>query len=95
MPPGFLSSPGCGPRGAGRAAWSAPALEQLACDRAGTVKLVKVTVGTSPQISQRSGVQAIPALLVLRRGQVIARQTGAVPLAGLRSWAGNALAATG
>ncbi len=72
-----------------------PALEQLARDLAGKVKLVKVNVDTSPQISQRFGAQAIPTLLVLRRGQVIARQTDAIPLAALRTWAGNALAATG
>ena len=57
--------------------------------------LVKVNVDTSPQLSQRFGAQAIPTLLVLRRGQVIARQAGAVPLAALRTWADNALAATG
>jgi thioredoxin 2 len=56
-----------------------PALEKLARDLAGKVKLVKVNVDTSPQISQRFGVQAIPTLLVLRHGQVAARQTGAVP----------------
>jgi len=52
-----------------------PALEQLARDPAGQVKLVKVNV----DISQRFGVQAIPALLVLRHGQVAARQAGADP----------------
>ena len=72
-----------------------PALEQLARDLAGQVKLVKVNVDTSPQVSQRFGVQAIPTLLVLRRGQVAARQTGAVPLPALRTWVDNALAATG
>jgi thioredoxin 2 len=69
-----------------------PALEQVARDLAGQVKLVKVNVDNSPQISQRFGVQAIPTLLVLRHGQVAARQTGAVPLATLRSWVDNALA---
>ena len=64
-------------------------------DLAGQVKLVKVNVDTSPQVSQRFGVQAIPTLLVLRRGQVAARQTGAVPLAALRTWVDNALAAAG
>ena len=59
-----------------------PALEQLARDLAGKVKLVKVNVDTSPQISQRFAVQAIPTLLVLRHGQV-PQQTGAVPLATL------------
>src|SRR6266581_8685634 len=75
-----LWAPWCGP-----CRTVSPALEQLARDLAGKVKLVKVNVDTSPQVSQRFGVQAIPTLLVLRRGQVAARQTGAVPLAALRT----------
>jgi thioredoxin 2 len=51
-----------------------------------------VNVDTSRQVSQRFGAQAIPTLLVLRDGQVTARQTGAAPLAALRTWADNALA---
>ena len=39
--------------------------------------------------------QAIPILLVLRGGQVTARQTGAVPLAALRTRVDSALAADG
>ncbi|HEY1635832.1 MAG TPA: thioredoxin [Acidimicrobiales bacterium] len=69
-----LWAPWCGP-----CRMVSPALEKLARDLAGKVKLVKVNVDTSPQISQRFGVQAIPTLLVLRHGQVAARQTGAVP----------------
>jgi thioredoxin 2 len=65
-----------------------PALEQLARDLAGRVKLVKVNVDVSPQVSQRFGAQAIPTLLVLRGGKVTARQMGAA----LRTWADNALA---
>jgi len=84
-----LWAPWCGPCRA-----VSPALEQLARDLAGRVKLVKVNVDTSPQISQRFGAQAIPTLLVLRGGQVAARQTGAAPLAALRSWVENALATT-
>ena len=82
-----LWAPWCGP-----CRMVSPALEQLARDLAGQVKLVKVNVDTSPQISQRFGAQAIPTLLVLRRGQVAARQTGAAPLAALRAWVDNALA---
>jgi len=82
-----LWAPWCGP-----CRMVSPALEQLARDLAGQVKLVKVNVDTSPQISQRFGAQAIPTLLVLRGGQVIARQTGAAPLAALRTWVGGALA---
>jgi len=82
-----LWAPWCGP-----CRMVSPALEQLARDLAGQVKLVKVNVDTSPQISRRFGAQAIPTLLILLRGQVVARQTGAAPLAVLRSWVSNALA---
>jgi thioredoxin family protein len=54
-----------------------PAPGQFARDLAGQVKLVKANVDTAPQIPQRFGAQAIPALLVPRGGQVTARQTGA------------------
>ena len=84
-----LWAPWCGP-----CRTVSPALEQLARDLAGKIKLVKVNVDTSPQISQRFAVQAIPTLLVLRHGQVTARQTGAVPLSTLRTWVDQALAAS-
>jgi thioredoxin 2 len=82
-----LWAPWCGP-----CRMVSPALEQLARDLAGTVKLVKVNVDESPQTSERFGVQAIPTLLVLRAGREVARQTGAAPLAVLRSWVDKALA---
>ena len=69
-----LRAPWCGP-----CRLVSPAPEQLARDLAGTVKLARVDVGTSPRISQRSGVRAIAALPVLRRGQVAARQAPASP----------------
>ena len=68
-----------------------PALEQLASDMAGQVKLVKVNVDTSPRVSQQFNVQAIPTLLLLRDGQVASRQTGAAPLPALRAWVDSAL----
>jgi thioredoxin 2 len=82
-----LWAPWCGP-----CRTVSPALEQLARDLAGRVKLVKVNVDVSPQVSQRFSAQAIPTLLVLRGGQVTARRTGAAPLAALRAWADKALA---
>jgi thioredoxin 2 len=82
-----LWAPWCGPCRA-----VSPALEQLAGDLAGQVKLVKVNVDVSPRLSQRFGAQAIPTLLVLRGGKVAARQTGAAPLPALRAWVGQALA---
>ena len=82
-----LWAPWCGP-----CRMVSPALEQLARDLAGQVKLVKVNVDASPRISERFGVQAIPTLLVMRGGRVAARQTGAAPLPALRAWVESALA---
>ena len=47
----------------------------------------------SPRLQQRFGVQSIPTLLLLRRGQVTARQVGAPPPAALRAWLDQALQA--
>ena len=74
-----LWAPWCGP-----CRMVSPALEQLATEMAGKLKLVKVNVDTSPKLQQRFGVQAIPTLLLLRNGAVAARQTGAAPAGVLR-----------
>ena len=76
-----LWAPWCGP-----CRMVSPALEQVATDLAGRVKLVKVNVDGSPHIQERFGVRAIPTLIVLRQGQVAARQSGAAPAADLRAW---------
>jgi thioredoxin 2 len=69
-----------------------PALEQLAREKAGQVKLVKVDIDRAPKLAQRFSVQAVPTLMVLYRGEVIARQPGAAPLDALRSWLDGAIA---
>jgi thioredoxin 2 len=63
-----------------------PALEQLAGEFAGRMKLVKVNADESPLLSQRFEIQAIPTLLLMERGEVIDKQIGAAPVAYLRNW---------
>jgi thioredoxin 2 len=81
-----LWAPWCGP-----CRMVSPALAQLATERAGSLKLVKVNVDESPQLQQRFGIQSIPTLMVLRGGKVIARQVGAAPADALRSWLDQSL----
>jgi len=69
-----------------------PALAQLARERAGKVKLVKVDVDKAPALSQRFDVKAVPTLIVLRGGEVVTRQAGAAPVPVLRDWLDQALA---
>jgi thioredoxin 2 len=68
-----------------------PALEKLARDLAGRVKLVKINVDEAPNLARRFSVQGIPTLLVMVHGQEKARQTGAVPEHVLRGWLERAL----
>jgi thioredoxin 2 len=80
-------APWCGPCRA-----VSPALAQLAAERPGQLKLVKVNVDNAPQLQQRFGVQAIPTLMVIRDGRVLARQAGAAPAPQLRAWLDQSLA---
>ena len=68
-----------------------PALEQLAAERAGNLKLVKIDVDNAPRLSQRFTVRAVPTLLIIDHGEVVSRQAGAAPVAALRSWLDKAL----
>jgi thioredoxin 2 len=68
-----------------------PALEQVARELAGKIKLVKVDVDKAPKLAERFSVQAVPTLMLLRNGQVKARRAGAAPARVLRSWVDDAL----
>ncbi|HWS39252.1 MAG TPA: thioredoxin [Actinoplanes sp.] len=63
-----------------------PALEQVARQLAGRVKLAKVNIDTAPGLQRRFQVQAVPTLLVVTRGRVAARRSGAAPAGTLRQW---------
>ena len=68
-----------------------PALEQLAVERAGQLKLVKIDVDKSPATSQRFTVRAVPTLLLIHHGDVLARRSGADSVAVLRKWLDKSL----
>lgn len=80
-----LWAPWCGP-----CRMVAPALEELALERAGTLRIVKVNVDEAPQVSERYGVRGIPTMLLLRDGEEVARQVGALPLHGIRDFVDSA-----
>ena len=82
-----LWAPWCGP-----CRMVSPALEELARSHAGRVKLVKVDVDQAPGVARRFEVLGIPTLVVLDRGRVVARQTGAAPAPALAAWLDQALA---
>jgi thioredoxin 2 len=69
-----------------------PVLDQLAKERAGQLKLVKVNVDSSPALARRYEARSIPTLLLIAGGEVVSRQVGAVPAHALKSWVDGALA---
>ncbi|MCW2826379.1 MAG: thioredoxin [Aeromicrobium sp.] len=74
-------APWCGP-----CRMVSPALEKLAGELAGKLKLVKVDADDNPEVSRRFEVQAIPTLVLLHHGEVVDKQIGALPEHQLRSW---------
>jgi len=70
----------------------APALDQVAQEMAGKVKVVKVDVDQNPAITQRFRIQAMPTLLVFKDGKVAAQQVGAlVQKRKLEDWINSAI----
>ncbi|MVT64869.1 thioredoxin TrxC [Bradyrhizobium pachyrhizi] len=65
----------------------APIFEQAAAQLEPEMRLVKVDVDAAPELQQRFSVQSIPTLILVLRGQEIARKPGLMTLHQLLSWA--------
>ncbi len=68
-----------------------PALEEIAAEYAGKIKVVKVNVDENPNSPAQMGVRGIPALFVFKDGQVVSNRAGAAPKAALQSWIDSAI----
>ena len=63
-----------------------PALEELAGEYEGKIKVAKVDVDSNPNAAAALGVRGIPALFIFKDGQVVSNRAGAAPKATLQSW---------
>lgn len=61
----------------------APAIEAVAEEFAGRVRVGKLDVDGNGGVADRYGITGIPALLVFRDGQVVDQRVGALPKAEL------------
>ena len=57
----------------------APAVEEIATEYNGQLKVVKVDVDENQEVSIRYGVQSIPTLMIFKSGNVVERLIGAYP----------------
>ena len=64
----------------------APALEELASEYEGRLKVAKINVDDHPNLPAQYGVRGIPALFMFKGGEVVSNRTGAAPKASLKGW---------
>lgn len=65
----------------------APALEQVADEMKGTVKVVKIDVDQNPVITQKMKISAMPTLIMFKGGKEVNRNVGAlIQKTKLESW---------
>ncbi len=63
-----------------------PALEELAEEFSGRIKVAKVDVDKNPNSAAEMGVRGIPALFIFKDGQPVSSRMGAAPKAALKGW---------
>ena len=72
----------------------APALEAVATEMKGKVKVVKVDVDQNPEITQTYRIQAMPTLMVFKDGKVASQHVGAlVQKSKLEAWINDSIVA--
>jgi len=57
----------------------APSVEELATEYQGRLKVVKLDVDESPEVSGRYNVTSIPTLILFKGGEMVERMIGAYP----------------
>ena len=61
----------------------APAVDELAARQRGRALVAKLNTDRAERTAQAYAIRGIPTVIVFEKGAEVARQTGAVPLAGL------------
>lgn len=63
----------------------APAVEQIAKEKAGEIKVCKLNVDEAPGIAEKYGIQSIPTLAFFNKGKETGRVLGALPKASIEN----------
>ena len=70
-----------------------PALEEIAAEMQGKVKIAKVNVDENPDIASKLGIRSIPTLMMFNGGKLAGQKVGAAPKGDLSKWIQQATAA--
>lgn len=63
-----------------------PALEEIAGEMSGKVKVVKINIDDNPGAPSKYGVRGIPTLMLFKDGKVAATKVGAAPKTAISNW---------
>jgi len=63
-----------------------PALEEIAAEMQGKVKIAKVNVDENPNIASKFGIRSIPTLMLFKGGKLAGQKVGAAPKGDLSKW---------
>ena len=69
----------------------APMLDDIAKEYAGRLKVVKINIDENQKTPMTYGIRGIPTLAAFRGGREAARQSGAMPAAGIVDWVRRAV----
>jgi thioredoxin 2 len=73
----------------------APAIEELAAELAGRVRVAKLNVDENPATASRFDIRSIPTLLVIAGGREVDRIVGAQPKQAIRARLDRVIASAG
>lgn len=57
----------------------APVLRDVAQKTTGALKVIKVDIDKNPAVADSLQIQSVPTLILFKKGEIIWRQSGAVP----------------
>ena len=70
----------------------APALDEIATELKGKVKIAKLNIDENPELAAQFGVRSIPTLMIFKGGEVADMKVGAAPKTALAHWINGAVA---
>lgn len=68
-----------------------PAIDEIAAEYKGKLKVVKVNIDENPQTPSNYAVRGIPTLILFKDGKPAATKVGAAPKSQLKDWVKSSL----